>query len=221
MSTGPSYAWLKISDGCDHACSFCTIPVIRGKFRSSPADLLAREAGELLGYGVRELILVAQDTTAWGRDLPEAKNLISLLERQLPLRGLDRLRLMYLYPAGLTRELLGFLKDAGRPFIPYFDIPVQHAHSGVLSRMGRPFARDPEAGLERVREFFPEAALRTSLVVGFPGETEAHFKTLFDFVARTRFHHLGSSPTRRRREQRRQPCPARFPERSRRNAARS
>lgn len=190
LSTGPSYAWLKISDGCDHTCSFCTIPFIRGAFHSTPAAELVREAGELLGYGVRELILVAQDTTAWGRDLGE-KGLMSLIERLLPLPGLARLRLMYLYPAGLSRELLGFLRSAGSPFVPYFDIPVQHAHADVLSRMGRPFARDPEISLERVREFFPEAALRTSIIVGFPGETEAHFKALYEFVARARFHHLG------------------------------
>ena len=191
LSTGPSYAWLKISDGCDHTCSFCTIPAIRGKFYSSPEDLLVREAEELLHRGVREIILVAQDTTAWGRDLAGGKNLISLMERLLPLQGLDWLRTMYLYPAGLSRELLGFLKSAGKPFIPYFDIPVQHAHAEVLSCMGRPFARDPQVSLERVREFFPEAALRTSIIVGFPGETDEHFETLCDFVLRTRFHHLG------------------------------
>lgn len=190
LSTGPSYAWLKISDGCDHTCSFCTIPFIRGTFHSTPTAELVREAEELLGYGVRELILVAQDTTAWGRDLGE-KGLMSLVERLLPLPGLARLRLMYLYPAGLSRELLGFLRGAGSPFVPYFDIPVQHAHADVLSRMGRPFARDPEISLERVREFFPEAALRTSIIVGFPGETETHFKSLYEFVARARFHHLG------------------------------
>ena len=195
LSTGPSYAWLKISDGCDHTCSFCTIPSIRGKFYSTPADELVREAGELLGYGARELILVAQDTTAWGRDLlkDEAgeKNLTALMERLLPLPGLDWLRILYLYPAGLSREFLAFLRGAGKPFVPYFDIPVQHAHPDILSRMGRPFARDPEVVLDRVREFFPEAALRTSLIVGFPGETDEHFKTLYDFVARTRFQNLG------------------------------
>ncbi|MCC8193895.1 MAG: 30S ribosomal protein S12 methylthiotransferase RimO [Deltaproteobacteria bacterium] len=191
LSTGPSYAWLKISDGCDHTCSFCTIPSIRGGFSSTPRDALVREAEELLGYGVRELILVAQDTTAWGRDLPAEKGLRALMERLLPLRGLDWLRVLYMYPAGLSREFLGFLRDAGRPFVPYFDIPVQHAHPDVLARMGRPFARDPGKVLDRVREFFPEAALRTSLIVGFPGETDAHFKTLYDFVERTRFTHLG------------------------------
>lgn len=191
LSTPPSYAWLKISDGCDHACSFCTIPLIRGAFRSSPASALVAEAGELVGSGVRELILVAQDTTAWGKDLPGEKGLVSLLERLLALDGLDWLRIMYLYPAGLSREFLAFLKNAGRPFLPYFDIPVQHAHGGILSKMGRPFARDPAVTLDRVREFFPDAALRTSVIVGFPGETDKQFTALYDFVAKTRFHHLG------------------------------
>lgn len=195
LSTGPSYAWLKISDGCDHFCSFCTIPSIRGRFVSTPAPNLEREARELLGMGVRELILVAQDTTAWGRDFskdaPGGKGLISLLETLLPLPGLNRLRIMYLYPAGLSHDFLRYLKNTGRPFVPYFDIPVQHAHPDVLSRMGRPFARDPRASIDRVREYFPEAALRTSIITGFPGETDEHFRALYDFVAAARFHHLG------------------------------
>ena len=191
LSTPPSYAWLKISDGCDHTCSFCTIPSIRGAFHSYPAKALVAEAKELLEYGVKELILVAQDTTAWGKDLPNEKGLVSLLEKLLPLGGLDWLRGMYLYPAGLSRDLLAFLKGAGRPFLPYFDIPVQHAHDAVLSKMGRPFAKDPSISLDRVREFFPDAAFRTSIIVGFPGETDEHFKALYDFVEKTRFHHLG------------------------------
>ncbi len=191
LSTGPSYAWLKISDGCDHKCSFCTIPSIRGAFRSTPADALEREARLLLGQGVKELIVVAQDTTAWGKDLGLKHGLKSLLERLLPLDGLARLRVMYLYPAGLSRDLLGFLRDAGPPFVPYFDVPLQHAHPDVLSRMGRPFARNPRQVTERIREFFPEAALRTSLIVGFPGESEEHFEALHQFVLETRFMHLG------------------------------
>ena len=191
LSTGPSYAWLKISEGCRHTCSFCTIPSIRGPLRSLPADLLRDEATALLDQGVKELILVAQDLTAWGSDLEEKKDLRSLLEQLLPLPGLERLRLMYLYPSGLTRDLLLFLKDAGSPFVPYFDVPLQHAASGVLSRMGRPFAHDPHKVIERIRSVFPEAALRTSIITGFPGETEQDFDELCRFVAETRFLHLG------------------------------
>lgn len=191
LSTGPSYAWLKISDGCRHACSFCTIPSIRGRHRSVPAPVLAAEAQALLDQGVRELVLVAQDVTAWGEDLGEKHGLIRLLEHLLPLRGLTWLRLLYLYPAGVTPELLSFMRGAGPALLPYFDVPLQHAHPDMLGRMGRPFARDPRVVVERIRETFPEAALRTSLIVGFPGETEAHFTALRQFVEEVRFSHMG------------------------------
>ncbi len=191
LSTGPSYAWLKISDGCRHACSFCTIPSIRGPLRSTPADHLIDEAGLLLRQGVKELILVAQDLTAWGKDLGLKHGLKTLIERLLPLPGLTRLRLMYLYPAGVTHELLRFLQEAGPPFMPYFDVPLQHAAEAVLSRMGRPFARNPRELVDRIRSHFPDAALRTSIIVGFPGETEDDFTALCDFVKQSRFHHLG------------------------------
>ncbi len=191
LSTGPSYAWLKISDGCRHTCSFCTIPQIRGKLHSYPKEALVREAGDLLDQGVKELILVAQDLTAWGEDLGERHGLRTLLDGILPLPGLERLRLLYLYPASVSNELLQYLRAAGDPFIPYFDIPVQHASSAVLSRMGRPFARNPRKVVDAVRTIFPEAALRTSLIVGFPGETAEDHAELTRFVQEVRFQHLG------------------------------
>ena len=190
LSTGPSYAWLKIGEGCRHRCSFCTIPSIRGAYVSAPADALEAEAQALLEQGVKELVLVAQDVTAWGSD-SEGGDLRLLLERLLPLSGLERLRLMYLYPAGLRDELLSFLASAGKPFVPYFDMPLQHADPEILGRMGRPFARDPQLAVDRIRHYFPDAALRTTLITGFPGETDAQFATLAEFVARNRFHHLG------------------------------
>lgn len=191
LSTGPSYAWLKISDGCRHACSFCTIPQIRGPLRSESADMLVTEAARLLDAGVRELVVVAQDVTAWGQDFSPQQDIRPLLDRLLPLSGLARLRLMYLYPSGLTPALLNYLREAGSPFVPYFDVPVQHAHSDILGRMGRPFARDPRKVIDRIRTIFPEAVLRTSLIVGFPGETEAHYAELTRFVQDVRFNHLG------------------------------
>ena len=136
---------------------------------------MEQEARFILDQGVSELVLVAQDLTAWGRDLDMEHGLISLLERLLPLPGLSRLRLMYLYPAGMSRDLLHFLKAAGPPFVPYFDVPLQHAASGVLSRMGRPFAGKPRETVERIRSVFTEAALRTSIIVGLSGESEADF----------------------------------------------
>ncbi|MCQ2443913.1 MAG: 30S ribosomal protein S12 methylthiotransferase RimO [Mailhella sp.] len=189
LSTGPSYAWLKIGEGCRHSCSFCAIPSIRGGYVSEDAESLVAEAKRLLQGGVRELDLVAQDVTAWGTDL--GRDPRYLLERLLPLEGLERLRLLYLYPAGMTDSLLSFLKEAGKPFVPYFDIPLQHAHPDVLRRLGRPFAGNPQEAVDRVRKHFPEAALRTTMMVGFPGETEEQFEALMDFVERNRFHHMG------------------------------
>ena len=187
LSTGPSYAWLKISDGCRHACSFCAIPNIRGGHRSHCKDMIVREARALLDQGVKELNLVAQDLTEWGCDLDGKQDLRTLLDGLLPLPGLERLRLMYLYPAGMTREMLKYLREAGKPFVPYFDVPVQHSHPDVLSRMGRPFARNPREAIDRIRNVFPEAALRTSIMVGFPGETEEEFCESMAFVQRIGF----------------------------------
>ena len=194
LSTGPASAYLKVSEGCNNRCRFCTIPSIRGPHTSVKLQSLAVEARDLLSQGVSELVLVGQDLTAWGRDLGVKDGLPRLLERLLPLPGLRWLRLMYLYPAGLTAPVLDFLASAGPPLLPYFDVPLQHAHPAILKSMGRPFATDPRKVVDRIRERFPEAALRTSLIVGYPGETEKRFQTLYDFVARTRFTHLGVFP---------------------------
>ena len=191
LSTGPSYAWLKINEGCGQSCSFCTIPMIRGKVRSSAADELVVEAGALLDEGVKEIILVAQDSTSWGKDLPGKPDLRSLLERLLPLDGLERLRMMYLYPAGLNDDLLSFAASAGPKLLPYFDVPLQHSHPDILTRMGRPFTQSPMKVIERIRKHLPQAALRTSLIAGFPGEGEAEFEHLCRFVEEARFQNLG------------------------------
>lgn len=193
LSTGPSYAYLKVSEGCSHNCRFCTIPSIRGPHKSWPVADLLNEARLLAGQ-VPEIIVVGQDSTAYGSDLGPGNDLPALLKGLAAIPELDWLRIMYLYPAGLTESLLGLLRDTGAPFLPYFDIPLQHAHPDVLGSMGRPFARDPGKVVERVRTFFPEAALRTTFIVGYPGETEAQFQTLMDFVRETRFHHLGVFP---------------------------
>jgi len=195
LSTAPGYAYLKISEGCSHKCAFCTIPSIRGKHVSRSLDDLEREARLLVEQGeVPELVLVGQDVTSYGRDLDMKDGLKRLLDRLMPIKGLKWLRLMYLYPAGLTDGLLKHLAGLGRPLLPYFDIPLQHAHPEILSAMGRPFAQDPSLVIDRVRTHFPEAALRTSLIVGFPGETDKHFKALKDFVVRSRFANLGVFP---------------------------
>jgi tRNA-2-methylthio-N6-dimethylallyladenosine synthase/ribosomal protein S12 methylthiotransferase len=196
LSTGPSYAWLKISDGCRHRCSFCTIPAIRGGLRSTPLRELVREARLLPAQGVRELVLAAQDVTDYGRDLGgrgRRGGLPALLEQLLRIEGLCRLRLLYLYPAGITPYFLDFMREHASEdgLLPYFDIPLQHAHPEILAKMGRPFARDPRRAVDAVRAKMPEAVLRTSLIAGFPGETEQHFAVLQAFVRELRFDHLG------------------------------
>lgn len=192
LSTGPAYAYLKISEGCSHSCRFCTIPSIRGPHVSREMNGLVEEAEFILNQGVPEIIIVGQDTTAYGSDLSNPDtNLRNLIEKLLPLKGLEWLRLMYLYPAGLNDNMLSFLAQAGKPLLPYFDIPIQHAHPDVLSSMGRPFARDPRKVIDRVRKHIPQAVLRTSIIVGYPGETDEHFAELMKFVEETRFQHLG------------------------------
>jgi len=194
LSTPPSYAYLKIGEGCNHRCAYCTIPAIRGKAHSRPAEALVAEARQMLDLGVSELVLVAQDLTAYGRDQGERDGLIRLLDRLLPLDGLRWLRLLYLYPTGVTTELLRYLRAAGPQFLPYFDIPFQHVHPDILAAMGRPKSAAAERVVAAVRDAFPEAALRTSCIVGFPGESTAHFQALLHFIQSTRLHHVGVFP---------------------------
>ncbi len=191
LSTPPSYAYLKVSEGCRHRCAFCTIPAIRGPLRSTPADTLLAEAARLTGQGVRELVLIAQDLTDYGQDLrPGTGPFPDLLRRLADLEGLAWLRMLYLYPKGVTPELLRAVRDLP-PLLPYFDIPLQHSHPDILKGMGRPFAVEPEEVCGRIREAIPEAALRTTFIVGYPGETDAHFQHLCDFAERVRFTGLG------------------------------
>ncbi len=191
LSTSPSFAYMKISEGCNHRCRFCTIPSIRGKLSSRPASSLLDEARSILGQGVSELVLVAQDVTSYGRDLGMRFGLEHLLSGLAKLPGLRWLRLMYLYPAGLTSRMLRFLAQTGPPLLPYFDLPLQHAHPEILSAMGRPFAQDPRRIVDRIRHNLPESSLRSSLIVGYPGERPHHFKALCDFTIQARFNHLG------------------------------
>ena len=194
LSTGPSYAWLKVAEGCRHHCAFCTIPSIRGPLRSLPRREILEEARRLLSQGVKELVLIAQDLTDYGHDTPGEGTLAALMRDLARLEGLGWLRMLYLYPRGITDELLATIRDVGRPILPYFDIPLQHSHPGVLKKMGRPFETDPERVCERIRAVLPDAALRTTLIVGYPGETEEQFRHLYDFVERTRFTQLGVFP---------------------------
>ena len=196
---GAGFAYLKVGEGCGHDCAFCTIPSIRGRAVSDPLPKLLEEAGELVAGGVKEIILVAQDVTSYGKDLgADGPGLVELVDGLARLEGLAWLRLMYLYPAGLTEPVLDFLAehalDPASPVLPYFDVPLQHSHPDILKAMGRPFARDPRRVLDRIRTRMPDAAVRTSLIVGFPGEGEEEFAHLREFVSQARFHHLGVFP---------------------------
>ncbi|MBN2433535.1 MAG: 30S ribosomal protein S12 methylthiotransferase RimO [Acidobacteria bacterium] len=185
------YAYIKVSEGCSRSCSFCAIPAIRGPFRSRPpADILA-EADNLLAEGVRELILIGQDTTAYGGDLADPATISALLRALDSRPGDFWIRLMYAYPTGITDELLSVMAG-GIHICPYLDIPLQHSHPDILRRMGRPGSGERFlALLAEIRRMIPECTLRTSLIVGFPGETETHFRHLEDFVRAARFDHLG------------------------------
>jgi ribosomal protein S12 methylthiotransferase len=190
-ATPAHLAYLKIAEGCGHGCTFCLIPRIRGPLRSRPLDTLVREAGGLATAGVKELILVAQDTTAYGRDVPGAPGIAALLRELTRIDGFRWIRLLYGHPARITPELLAVMAASPR-ILPYLDIPIQHGHDEVLRRMGRGYGRrDILAAVRRIRTTLPDATLRTTVMTGFPGETEVHFQVLCDLVQEVGFDHLG------------------------------
>jgi len=192
LLTTPFYtAYVKIAEGCSHRCTFCTIPAIRGPFRSRPAEVIVQEAELLLSRGVIELNLVAQDTTGYGREGDQRSRLPELLEKIAGLPGLAWLRLLYSHPLGITPELLDVM--AAHPKIcPYLDLPLQHLADPVLKRMGRRYTqRQALEVIDRIRRRLPGAALRTSVITGFPGESEADFAELCRRVEEIGFDHLG------------------------------
>jgi ribosomal protein S12 methylthiotransferase len=189
----PSHlAFLKIAEGCDRACSFCSIPQIRGRYASKPIDQIVAEAEELAADGARELVLVAQETSSYGVDRDGRPRLADLLRRLREIEGLAWIRLMYLYPMYITDELVELIASGG-PIVPYLDLPLQHIDDTVLGRMRRQVNRAQiEQLLARLRARIPGLVLRTTLMTGFPGESEAQFETLLDFVRRQRFERLGA-----------------------------
>lgn len=188
-STGTHSAYLKIAEGCDNTCSFCIIPNLRGPLRSrAEADIVA-EARNLAAEGVKEINLVAQDTTAYGLDRGDPLALPRLLTALEKISGLEWVRLLYVYPDRITDRLLQILAGSGK-IVPYLDIPIQHCVPGILENMGRPVV-DPERIVERIRLAVPGIALRTSIMVGFPGETDSDFKKLVSFMRRVKFDHAG------------------------------
>jgi ribosomal protein S12 methylthiotransferase len=189
--TPPHYAYLKISEGCDRTCTFCAIPKMRGKHVTKPIAQVVAEARELAADGARELILVAQDTTYYGMDLYGEVRLVELLEALEEVEGIDWLRLMYLYPINFTDRLIEKIATSQR-ILPYLDLPLQHINTQVLRRMQRRIDRDKTIELvEKLRRSIPNLVLRTTFIVGFPGETEAQFEELREFVAETRFERMG------------------------------
>lgn len=191
--TGPPHSgYLRIAEGCSHRCTFCAIPFIRGGFRSEPAEALIRDAEELASTGVRELILVGQDTTAWGSDLDGDDTLADLLPKLAAIDGIDWIRLMYAHPARLDDRLIEAMADIPQ-VLPYIDLPLQHIAGDVLRRMGRRTPPEHIRGLlARIRGRVPGVVIRTSLIVGFPGETEQDFAELLDFVREVRFERMGA-----------------------------
>src|SRR5439155_8387331 len=188
------YAYLKISEGCDRLCTFCAIPGMRGKHVTKPIEEILGEARELVDDGVRELIIVAQDTTYYGMDLYGRVRLAELLRELNQLDELEWIRILYAYPINFTDELIETLATCKR-VIPYLDLPLQHINDRMLRRMQRRIDRDgTEQLLQRLRSAISDLTLRTTFIVGFPGETDAEFEDLLEFVQETRFERLGVFP---------------------------
>jgi ribosomal protein S12 methylthiotransferase len=186
------FAYLKISEGCDRTCTFCAIPKMRGKHVTKPIEQVIAEARELAADGVRELNIVAQDTTFYGMDIYGEVRLVSLLKELEQVDGIDWIRLMYLYPVNFTDELIGTIAESEK-IIPYLDMPLQHINDAVLRRMQRRVNRDRTVELiEKLRSQISNLVLRTTFIVGFPGETDAQFTELVDFVNETRFERMGT-----------------------------
>ena len=189
-TTNEAVAYLKVAEGCDYRCAFCIIPKLRGEQRSRPIASIVAEARELAAQGVQELILISQITTNYGQDLAGRPLLADLL-RALGDVEIPWIRVHYAYPTGLTPEVLTAFRETAN-VLPYLDLPLQHSHPDVLRAMNRPWQAGVTSELlRRIREQLPDAVLRTTFIVGFPGETEEHFQHLLNFVAEQRFDHVG------------------------------
>lgn len=191
VTTGGHFAYLKIAEGCDKHCTYCIIPKIRGDFRSVPMDRLVKEAGELAEQGVKELILVAQETTLYGKDLYGEKSLHRLLRELCKVSGIRWIRLLYCYPEEIDENLIQIMKEE-KKICHYLDLPIQHANDDILKRMGRRTSKNQlEEIIGRLRREIPDIALRTTLITGFPGETKEQHEELMEFVDEMEFDRLG------------------------------
>lgn len=191
ITTGGYYAYLKIAEGCDKCCTYCIIPKIRGSYRSVPMEELVKQAEELAAYGVKELILVAQETTLYGVDLYGKKTLPELLKKLCRIEGIRWIRVQYCYPEEITDELIQVMKEE-KKICHYLDLPVQHANDEILKRMGRRTNKEQlKAIVHKLRREIPDIALRTTLISGFPGETKEQHEELMEFVDEMEFDRLG------------------------------
>ena len=191
VTTGGHYAYLKIAEGCDKHCTYCIIPKIRGNFRSVPMERLLKEARQLAEDGVKELILVAQETTLYGKDIYGEKKLPELLRNLCKISGIRWIRILYCYPEEITEELIQVIKEEQK-ICHYLDLPIQHASDGILKRMGRRTSKEELIQIiERLRKEIPDIAIRTTLITGFPGETQDQHEELMDFVDEMEFDRLG------------------------------
>ncbi|MFY8034527.1 MAG: 30S ribosomal protein S12 methylthiotransferase RimO, partial [Flexibacteraceae bacterium] len=194
ITTPSHYAYLKISEGCDRPCSFCAIPLMRGNHVSQPIDLLVEQAKNLVAKGTKELILIAQDLTYYGLDIYKKRNLAELLDRLADVEGADWIRLQYAYPSGFPMEVLDVIKNRSN-ICNYLDMPLQHGSNEMLKRMRRGITREKtEQLIETIREKLPDLALRTTMIVGHPSETEEDFEELIKFVEWAKFDRLGVFP---------------------------
>lgn len=190
-TTPKNYAYLKIAEGCDRPCSFCAIPLMRGKHRSTPIEHLVTEAKNLAANGVKELILIAQDLTYYGLDLYKKRNLAELLEKLVKVEGIEWIRLHYAFPTGFPLDVLDVMKREPK-VCNYLDIPLQHISDDLLKSMRRGTTHEKTTNLlKEFRKTVPEMAIRTTLIVGYPGETEEHFQELKEWVKEMRFERLG------------------------------
>ena len=191
VSTGENYAYLKIGEGCSNMCTYCAIPYIRGLFVSRPFEDIIKEAKMLAKKGIKELIIIAQDTTKYGIDLYGKPRLAELLQELCKIKEFKWIRFLYSYPEGITNELIKVVKENDK-ICKYFDIPIQHISNDVLKRMNRKTSKENiEKLITKIRKEIPDAILRTSLIVGFPGENKEDFEELYEFVKKTKFDKLG------------------------------
>lgn len=192
VTTGGHFAYLKIAEGCDKHCTYCIIPKIRGNFRSVPMERLLKEAQDLAEQGVKELILVAQETTLYGKDLYGEKSLPKLLRELCKISGIRWIRILYCYPEEITDELIQVMKEESK-ICHYLDLPIQHANDTILKRMGRRTSKQELIDIvQKLRKEIPDICLRTTLITGFPGETQEQHEEVMEFIDTLEFDRLGA-----------------------------